>query len=97
VSVGLSPVTVQGWHVIMILPAACLSGACWMAGKLDSSRVYYWIIIALIVLRLPLALAIGYGHPRYRVTPLAESISPELITPELRAILPHAATTDSGD
>ncbi|MFC1475528.1 hypothetical protein ACFLQW_00820 [Candidatus Zixiibacteriota bacterium] len=98
VSAGLSPVTVQGWHVILILPAACISGAYWMYRKMDSGKnIYRWIIIAVIVLRVPLAVAIGYGHPRYRVTPLTESISPELVTEELLEILPGAQTTASDE
>ena len=85
----LNPVTTQGWHVVIIFHAACISGAFWLSQKWHSGKiVYQWIIIALIVLRIPLALVIGFGHPRYRVAPLEKSIGPALVTEDLIRILP---------
>ena len=89
IAAGLSPVTIQGWHVIIILHAACISGACWLVKKWqDGGRLIKWAIIVLIVLRLPLGLVIGFGHERYRTEPLNERISEDMITPELIEILP---------
>lgn len=89
VSAGLSPVTIQGWHVIIIFHAACISGAYWLNQKLTDGRsALKWAIIALIVLRIPLGIVIGSGHSRYRTGALHERIRGDLMTPELIEIVP---------
>ncbi len=89
VSAGLSPVTVQSWHVVLALPAACVSVAWGLAGLAKRhARLGLVIVCLMILLRIPLGIVIGTGHTRYRVRPVSETISPELDTPRLRGIIP---------
>ena len=90
IGAGLSPVTPQGWHLIIILHAACISCAYWLDKKwLKGGRALRFAIVVLIVLRIPLALAVGMGHDRYRPPPPCERIWNENASPDLIEILPH--------
>ena len=90
IAVALSPVTTQSWHVILILPAACLSGAYWFERKWNEAggKWLRWAIVALIVIRIPLVLAFGFGHDRYRVRSLEDVIGDGQPSEELIRILP---------
>lgn len=66
VAAALSPVTVQGWHVLVALPAACLPVSFWVADHWGSKRlVVRWVLVAFLLLRIPEIVVIGLGHEIY--------------------------------
>lgn len=66
VAVGLSPATVQGWHLLIILPAAAISLAVWLEEGLRRSRPGTRTLLwGLISLQLVLVVLLGLGHPMY--------------------------------
>jgi len=89
VSASMSPVLIQGWHVLIALPIACLPVADWIAHRWPTAGSSLRAIIVLFVLwRIPASLLL-LGHPMY-----AKPASPELprhIAPtELRVLLPDS-------
>lgn len=70
ISAALSPVTIQTWHVLIAMPAACIPVAVWLDNLWPpSSRWLRWLVILFLVLRIPDVLFLAYGHPIYRVLP----------------------------
>ena len=87
VSSFLSPVLIQGWHVLIALPVACLSVAAWITYRWRTAGSSLRAILALFVLwHIPASLLL-FGHPMY-----AKPASPELprhIAPEdLQILIP---------
>ncbi len=87
ISALMSPVLIQGWHVLIALPIACLPVAAWITHRWPTSGTFARaIIIIYLVWHLPACLLL-LGHPMY-----ASPASPELprhIAPiELRVLLP---------
>ncbi|MFZ1945918.1 MAG: hypothetical protein WAW06_00025, partial [bacterium] len=65
-SAALSPVTVQGWHVLVALPAACLPVSFWVADHWLSRRLAVrCVLVAFLLLRIPEIVVIGLGHGTY--------------------------------
>lgn len=88
---ALSPVLIQGWHVLIAMPAACLPVAFWIAGGWP--RHGPWLRRALLlslVLRLPAALLLVYGHPNY-ATPDPPGIHRHLAPVEMQPLFGGAA------
>jgi hypothetical protein len=88
-SCAFSPVTIQSWHVLIALPAACLPVAMWIDDLWRPRR--RWLAGALVLflaLRLPEILLIGLGCEAYRVDPhIADRLQPrqqELLPEDLR-------------
>jgi hypothetical protein len=76
ISSALSPVTIQGWHLLIALPAACLPVAIWMDEVWPSRRRLLWLLLVLFLfLRIPEIAVIGLGHEMYTLSP---SIASEL-------------------
>lgn len=71
VSGGLSPVTIQAWHVLIALPAACLPVAGWLDDRWPfRRRVVAWLVVAFLLARLPVAALLASDYPVFcRVTP----------------------------
>ena len=91
----LTPVATQGWHVSIIIFAACIPIAHWVDENWNiKAALIKWTIIAFIVLRIPLAFVIGYGHSWYRTAPLEKSIAKELISERLLKILPSSSVEE---
>ncbi len=70
---ALAPETLQGWHCLVMLHAACLPVALWIAHVFArplrgrrGDRLWRAAIVAFLLLRLPVAVAVGIGHPMYR-------------------------------
>ena len=63
-----SPVTPQGWHLLVVLPAACLPVAAWAADAFASPHRWWKrsAALALVVLPIPVVTLVGLGHPIYR-------------------------------
>ncbi len=85
---ALSPVVIQGWHVLVALPAAALPVTAWLAEHWPPKRTYLrWVIVLFLALRIPEILVLGLGHHIYRpVTPSAEGTG--TIPERLLEILP---------
>ena len=63
----LSPVPVQGWHVVIAFHAACLPVAAWMLAAFRSrSRLPRAAAATLIVAQVVVVLLLAFGHPMYR-------------------------------
>ncbi len=74
ISSALSPVTIQSWHVLIVLPAACLPVALWLDDLWPPARAWLrWALFLFLVLRLPQMIVVGTGHEAYRLDPNIES------------------------
>lgn len=86
---ALSPVVVQGWHVVIALPAATIPVALWIAHLWPPRATWLrWALVLFVILRVPEALVIGFGHEIYRrerlrfpVGERVESVIPETLRP----------------
>src|SRR5262249_10528746 len=61
---AVSLVTIQGWHVLLALPAATLPVAFWIAARWPVER-RRWVrraLVLFLVLRVPEIVVIGLGH-----------------------------------
>ena len=67
ISAVISPVTLQGWHVLVALPACLIAPAAWLCGI--SSRRF---LTALLFMQVVCILLIGFGHPMYAEPTYAE-------------------------
>jgi hypothetical protein len=90
-SCALSPVTIQSWHVLIALPAACLPVAMWIDDLWRPRRRWLaGVLVLFLVLRLPEILLIGLGYEAYRVDPhIADRLQPrqqELLPERLRGV-----------
>jgi hypothetical protein len=62
----LAPVPLQGWHVVIVLHAACIPVAFWLERNLLGQRAWLRAAAAsFIVLQVVITLAIGLGNPTY--------------------------------
>lgn len=86
---ALSPVVIQGWHVVIALPAATIPVAMWIAHVWPPRATWLrWALVLFVVLRVPEALVIGAGHEIYRrerltfpVSERVRTIIPERLRP----------------
>ena len=90
VSSALSPVTIQSWHALIALPAACLPVAVWLDDVWPpGKRWLHRVLLLFLFLRLPAAALIGFGHEAYRIDPdIAGKLQPRqqtLLPERLRA------------
>jgi hypothetical protein len=71
---ALSPVTIQSWHVVIVLPAACLPVALWLDEQWPPGKRWLRLtLILFLVLRVPQVIAVGAGHEAYRLDPAIET------------------------
>lgn len=79
----ISPVLIQGWHVLIALPAACLPVALWTAARWPTARPWLrWAMALFLLWRLPAAAVLGLGHPMY-VTPPDPAMRRHVVPEEL--------------
>ena len=63
----LSPVPVQGWHVVIAFHAACLPVAAWVHAAFTSrASLPRATAAAFILLQVVVVLLLAFGHPMYR-------------------------------
>ena len=63
----LSPVPVQGWHVVIAFHAACLPVAAWICAAFRSrSLLPRAAATTFILLEVAVVLLLAFGHPMYR-------------------------------
>ena len=83
---GLAPETLQGWHCLVMLHAACLPVAMWIAHGLErpagdrGHRLWRVVIVVFLALRLPVVALVAVGHPMYR--PPGDPASRQRVAPE---------------
>ena len=66
VAAMLSPVSPQGWHLLIVLVAACVPIAIWIdSPRLPRSSWVRTLIIVFVFLRIPIILLVGSRHPFY--------------------------------
>ena len=64
---AVSPVPVQGWHVVIAFHAACLPVAAWIYAAFRSrSPLPRAAAAAFILLEVVIVLLLAFGHPMYR-------------------------------
>lgn len=74
VASALSPVTIQSWHVVIVLPAACLPVALWLDEWWPPGKKWLrWALLLFLLLRVPQVIAVGAGHEAYRLNPTIET------------------------
>ena len=87
-SAAVSPVPVQGWHVVIALHAACLPVAAWLRAAFEGGSAPRRAVAgAFVLLQVAVVLALAFGHPMYQ--PLSGERLLEQDLPEaVRAIIP---------
>ena len=87
VSSFLSPVLIQGWHVLIALPVACLPVTAWIADHWPRAGSLMRAILLLFVLwRVPASLLL-LGHPMY-AHPKSPDLPRHVAPSDLRVLLP---------
>ncbi len=87
-SAAVSPVPVQGWHVVIALHAACLPVAAWLRAAFGGASAPRRALAAsFVLLQVAVALALAFGHPMYQ--PLSgERLLEQDLPSAVRAIIP---------
>ncbi len=87
-SAALSPVPVQGWHVVIALHAACLPVAAWLRAAFEGgSAPRRAVASSFVLLQVAVVLALAFGHPMYQ--PLSgERLLEQDLPAAVRAIIP---------
>ena len=90
-SAAVSPVPVQGWHVVIALHAACLPVAAWLRAAFEgASAPRRALATSFVLLQVAVVLALAFGHPMYQ--PLSgERLLEQDLPPAVRAIIPASA------
>ena len=87
VSAMMSPVLIQGWHVLIALPACCLPVAAWITYRWPTAGSALRPVIVLFVLwRIPASLLM-LGHPMY-AQPASADLPRHIAPAELRVLVP---------
>ena len=85
----MSPVLIQGWHMLITLPVACLPVAAWIVARWPTAAPSLRAIIALFLIwHIPASLLL-LGHPMY-AKPETPELPRHIAPPELRVLLPEA-------
>lgn len=80
VSAALSPIVLQGWQVIVVLPATTIPVVIWGSQKwFRSTRRQFLLIGAYLAASIAIILTLAFGHPMFRI--------PESIPGDFRARL----------
>jgi hypothetical protein len=89
ISAFLSPVLIQGWHVLIALPIACLPVAAWVAHRWPTGGSLLRATLVLFLLwRVPASLLL-LGHPMY-TKPTSPELPRHIVPPALRILLPES-------
>ena len=68
VASGLSPVTPQGWHLMLALISACIPVALWLDSATPFHRRGFRTLVTVILfMRFPIVFLIGTKHPFYNL------------------------------
>ncbi|MGD2153126.1 MAG: hypothetical protein PVG79_07630 [Gemmatimonadales bacterium] len=63
----IAPAPVQGWHLVIALPAACIPVAAWLGANLLAGMRWRRLLAAsFIVLQVVVTVVVGLGNPTYR-------------------------------
>ena len=84
----LSPVPVQGWHVVIAFHAACLPVAAWLHAAFRAPSPFLRAAAAsFVLLQVVVVLLLAFGHPMYRPASGDELIRQDL-PDAVRALIP---------
>lgn len=86
---ALSPVPVQGWHVLIGLHAACIPTATWLMRAVDLGGYARALGIAFVALLIVTSTLVGLGHPTY-LRPDELRVQQQDIPDILRPLIPPA-------
>ncbi len=82
----VAPAPLQGWHLIIALPAACIPVASWLEANLLADRRWRrGLAASFIALQVVVVLVAGFGNPAYRKPSDPQAIERE-IPQELRRL-----------
>ena len=84
---ALSPVPVQGWHMLIALHAACIPTAVWLSGAFDRGGYARALGVAFVALLVVTSILIGLGHPMY-LRPDELHVQQQNIPEYLRPLIP---------
>lgn len=90
VSGAISPVPVQGWHLLIALHAACIPPAVWLAGAWRERGRAQALAVAFVVVLAITSLLVGLGHPTY-LRPAEPQVRQQNIPELLRPLIPAPA------
>lgn len=86
----LSPFSLQGWHVLIAMPAACIPPTLWIRARWPGAGGWKRTIMALFIgWRIPASLLL-LGHPMY-ARPTEPSLPAHIVPSDLRSLV------ESGD
>ncbi len=84
----LSPVPVQGWHVVIAFHAACIPVAAWLHAAFRArSSLLRATAASFIVLEVVVVLLLAFGHPMYRPVS-GEALLRQDLPEAVRALIP---------
>jgi hypothetical protein len=89
VSGAISPVPVQGWHVLIALHAACIPPAVWLADAWRKGGSTRALGTAFVIVLAITSLLVGLGHPVY-LRPAEQEAGQQDIPELLRPLIPPA-------
>ncbi|MCH7824286.1 MAG: hypothetical protein IH849_05740 [Acidobacteria bacterium] len=84
---AVSPVPVQGWHLLIALHAACIPMAVWLSGAFDRGGYARALGVAFVALLVVTTILIGAGHPMY-LRPDEPHVQQQDIPELLRHLIP---------
>jgi hypothetical protein len=61
----ISPMTIQGWHLVVALPAVCIPVAAGIESLLRRAPNRLGLLTLVVLFQIAMALALGLGHPMY--------------------------------
>ena len=92
VSAVVSPVPVQGWHVVIAFHAACLPVAAWLRAAFDGpSTPRRAVAVSFVVVQVAVVLALAFGHPMYQPLSGDRLLDQDLPAP-IRTIIPESSS-----
>ena len=88
-----SPVLIQGWHVFVALPIACLPVTAWIIHRWPTAGSALHVVIVLFLLwRIPASLLL-LGHPMY-AKPASADLPRHIAPVELRVLVPGESESE---
>jgi hypothetical protein len=75
----IAPTPVQGWHLVIALPAACIPVASWLeANLLGKKRWRQALAASFIALQVVVVLVVAFGNPTYQRPSDSQAIGREI-------------------
>ena len=65
IAAAVSPVPIQGWHMVIALHAACIPVATWLQEAFDQPGARRGLVVGFVALLVVTSVLIGLGHSMY--------------------------------